>query len=476
MLKRIINKYKNLSTNKLSILLLVFWAFISRGFGVIREALTGRLDVISSDILNSASILNETLVTVFIIGGIGIVSLPIISKISFQDLIHELPEKDKEEIKKRNEERVNIYISWIMLLLSSLITLFSLIGIIFSKDILFILNQDFFNKVNSLGRLNEYVLLNQIFLVAPVIFGIKTIFGVFLNFKKAFKFYSLDGVLANIGSIIGLSLFYYYFGLIGAGLGLILGFSLMVIALTYDSYIHGFKFELKSFPDLKKHLLTTLYLILPRLILISSPRIAEIAISVFNDSLGSLSTTRMSLNVQGVFYGLMVAVGTVMLPDLTKILHTKGKNIEFWHLINKYLKNALLISSFATIITIILAPVVLTLIKTLSYANQSSWIIDDFYFWQTIFLIFIGSLAIIPQALGEILNRYYIAIEDNKTAIITNTVGNILSIVLTFGILNITTLNSAYAVIIGFVFNCFISTGLMYFYLKKGFENEKEIS
>jgi peptidoglycan biosynthesis protein MviN/MurJ (putative lipid II flippase) len=157
---KILSRFKN-STNLTSIVILVFWAFASRGLGLVRESLVGRLSPIEAEIFNAASVINENIVTLFILGSVGVALLPQIIKL------------DKEGGNKTNQ-----FISFAMVFFSGFIGLLCLLGIIFSSDLLKIINLDLYNRVAGLGFESNYITLNQVFLVAPILFAIKTVFGV----------------------------------------------------------------------------------------------------------------------------------------------------------------------------------------------------------------------------------------------------------------------------------------------------------
>ena len=356
---KIITKIKtkfNNNANLQSILILIFWAFASRGLGVVRESLVGRLIPIEADIYNAAATLNETIVTVFILGSVGVAMLPQILRLT----------NDED-----NSDNVNSYISWCLMILSTFIVLICVIGISFNDQILRLINLDFYNQVERAGKLQDYLNLNAIFLIAPVLFAIKTVLGVFLNARKSFKFYSLEGFLGNLGIIVGLSILYHFYGLPGAGFGLSLGFLVVILFFRYDAWRLGLRFNLKPFPALNGYLLQSLLLFLPRLLLISNARVAETLITTTARTAGDITTFRMAMNIQGVFYGLIVAVGTVFLPDLTAILIKNGKSQEFWGHLGKYLQISLYVSFAGVVMTILGAPLILGLIKFLSFSQMA---------------------------------------------------------------------------------------------------------
>ena len=482
---KIKTKFKN-NANLQSILILIFWAFASRGLGVVRESLVGRLIPIEADIYNAAATLNETIVTIFILGSVGVAMLPQILKI---ESVARLSEKkialeppratfdNKSTVQASDSERgselvgvlgaehtstgkelqvrpvneVNSYISWCLMILSTFIVLICVVGISFNDQILRLINLDFYNQVERAGKLQDYLNLNVIFLIAPVLFAIKTVLGVFLNARKSFKFYSLEGFLGNFGTIVGLSILYHFYGLSGAGFGLSLGFLVVILFFSYDAWRLGLRFNLQPFPALNGYLLQSLFLFLPRLLLISNARVAETLITTTARTAGDISTFRMAMNIQGVFYGLIVAVGTVFLPDLTAILIKNGKSQEFWGHLGKYLQISHYVSFAGVVMTILGAPLILGLIKFLSFSSKSSLLSQNDLLTKIIILIAIGSLSIPLQAVGEILNRYFIATEDRFRAITAAFGGNVCSVIITYFLIQHTEV--AYGVMLGFVVN-----------------------
>ena len=408
----IFTKFRS-SDNLSSILILVFWAFASRGLGLIRESLVGRLSIIEAEIFNAASVLNENIVTLFILGSVGVALLPQIIK-----------------LEKEGDNRTDKFLTWAIIFYSSFITFLCLVGIIFSREILQLINFDLYNRVKGLGFESKYILLNQIFLVAPNLFAVKTVFGVFLNAKKSFKVFALDGVLSNVGSIIGLSLLYSFFGIEGTAFGLIIGFFIAMVAFGWDAYRVGFKADIRWFEGLGGYLVQSLYLFMPRILIFPAARLAETLIATLTKNTGELSALRMAMNIQGVFYGLMVAVGAVFLPDIATILINEGKSQKFWKHLRKYLLLTLILGGVASIITALFNPLLLGLIKFLSFAKSTSLLNQPEILGLIIQLTVLGSFSIIFQSISEILNRYFIALEKNWYPIITSLIANFVAVII----------------------------------------------
>ena len=424
------------SSNLTSILILVFWAFASRGLGLVRDILVGRLSPIEAEIFHFASLINENIVTLFILGSVGVALLPQIIKL-------DAPKNTK----------TNQFLTWSMIFFSGFIGALCLIGIIFSADLLKLLNLDLYTRVKSYGLEYNYILLNQIFLVAPILFAVKTVFGVFLNANKSFKVFALDGVLSNIGSIIGLSLLYGLFGITGAAYGLLAGFTIAMIAFGWDAWRIGFRFDITWFDGIGGYLIQALYLFLPRILIFPAARLAETLTAILTKNTGELSALRMAMNIQGVFYGLMVAVGAVFLPDIAKILINNGKSDVFWKHLYKYLMLTLVFGAIATVITALFNPVLLLIIRTLSFAKPDSLLNHTDLFNLIIQLTVLGSAAIIFQSMCEILNRYFIALEANWYPIISSVIANVVSAILCLVLLQFIVGFTPQVVMFSFVIN-----------------------
>ena len=451
--KQFYQKFLN-TDNKKSVFILVFWAFASKGLGLLREALIGRLPTIQANMFGLASTLNENIVTILILGTIATGALPQV--IALDNL---------EDTSENNQKRINHYLSWTGLLLTIVITILCAIGIIWSREFLILLNADSYDGIKNAGLENEYIRLNQIFLVAPIIFAIKTILGIFLNARKSFKIYSLDGVLSNIGLIIGLTFLYSVWGIVGAGFGLLLGFCFALIGFIIDCYKHNLRFDLNGIGEIKPYLWKTLWLFLPRLLVINSARTAETLMATINRSDDGVAIFRLSMNIQGIFYGIVLMAGTVFLPDLTNLLHKPGSKSEFWQKLNKYLSNSLKFSFFAVILTLLITPVLVYLIKVLSFSKSGSLLASDQTIYFTIGLVAIGSIAIIFQSVNEILGKYFIAIQDNKFSIISTIVANVLSVVLTLVLMQ--NINRPVAVMIGYILNNAVLAGMFYWRVQR---------
>jgi len=65
--------------------------------------------------------------------------------------------------------------------------------------------------------------LSRILLLQPLLLGISSLYGVVTQLSQRFVLYAISPLIYNLGIIIGIVLFYPYFGLYGLALGVILG-------------------------------------------------------------------------------------------------------------------------------------------------------------------------------------------------------------------------------------------------------------
>ena len=434
------------SANLQSVLILIFWTFASRGFGIVREALVGRLSPLEADIFNASSVINEFIVATFIVGSIGVAMLPQLIKL------------DVEAQKTPGaQNKVSIYLSWSMLILCTMVAAMCLAGIIWIQPILQLLNSNLYQSFEIAGRLGDYILLNRLFLIAPIIFCAKTILGVFLNSKKSFYLYSLDGIITNLGSVLGLSVLYSLFKIQGAAIGLLLGFLATTGLYLWDAWRLGLKFQLQVFPGLGGYLKQTAILLWPRFLIFSNVRLAELLVTATAiGASGDITAVKMALNLQGIIYGIMLAVGTVFLPDLTIMLVDKGRTAEFWAYLYRYLRLGVIIGLVGGLGSIIVAPLILWIIQLISFSSTTSFIRQDSIVRSILIFTAICAISVVFQTVGEILNRYFIASEKVWVPIIASVSATLSSIAISFGLAS--TLGAGLAAIIGFLVNCILIT------------------
>jgi len=513
-------------------LMLVFWMLASRGLGVFRTALVGRLPTAEADIFNSGLILQSNIITVFILGSIVIATLPQINKLENSEKLKVKSEKVGEgdpivaattassfveeaivganfnsqldggkanrsgdqgspldggkadEILKqvqddtfsttpaksqgiatqaRNDKnsKSSIYLSWCILILSGSMTLLCALLIIFAEPVLKFFNPELVVSLAQTGKLHDFILFNQIALIGPIVFGAKSLLGVFLNVKKEYFIYSLEGILNNFGSLLGLTIGYSLFGIVGASIGAVSGLIFALVGFLWDSYRFGFRFYLGWFEGLDGYLWQTLWLYLPRLLVYSNIRAAETMVSTLSTSAnGQITAFQYALDIQGIFLGIIMAVGTVFLPNLAELLVKKGQNKAFWDHLFKYLKISFVLSLIGAFITAFGTPLALILFQFLAQVKKTSFLSDPTNIKLVIELAAFCAVALVFQSIAEILNRYFTAVEKVWQSIIASLVGNVLAVVLALFIKD-AGLGAGLVAAICLVLNTFVFTSIL---------------
>ncbi len=434
--------------NLQAIFIITLGTLLSRLLGALRTLVVGKLPTIEADIYNLAFILPDNIISIFVIGSITVAILPNIIKLHSENNL-------------KSYEQQNIYVSWCTLFLSSFIAFLSIILITFTPQVLGFLNPQVFNKLVSSGKAEELVSLTRILLCTPLIFAVKTVFGAFLNSIKSFVIYSFDGVISNFGVLFGLIVLYSYFGLNGAGYGVVLGFLLSTLLFIYDCWKHGFKFNLGSFDGLNVYLLETWQNFWPRLFIISNFRVTQTLMTLTAASIdGEISALVIALNLESVFVGLLIGVGTVFLPDITKLYIDKQDKL-FWQHLWKYLRASAIFSTIGGILTMLSLPIFFMIINQYKIFGADSFFAQETNQQRVLLFTFITILSIIFQSTGDILNRLFAAVKNVKTPLISSITGNLTAIIIAFLGVNLFKLNPGIAVAISFSINNAVYTSIM---------------
>ena len=161
-----------LSPITLPVLTITFFTFFSRFLGFVRQYLILRnLTEIDSDLLLSANKIPETISVVLLMGTIYSSVLPIASRI---------------ESKDRNEENLSSYLNLITLSLVLLIGVLSVLGIIFTPQLLqltWFTSPKIWVIAQQKNLVDDYILASRILFLFPLTFAVQAIWGVFITLK-----------------------------------------------------------------------------------------------------------------------------------------------------------------------------------------------------------------------------------------------------------------------------------------------------
>jgi peptidoglycan biosynthesis protein MviN/MurJ (putative lipid II flippase) len=376
------------------VLIITFFSFFSRFLGFVRQFLIyTRLSKLESDLLLSANKIPEQISVILLMGTVYSSVLPIASQIQ-NDTV------DKSKV----DTQVSGYLQIINLsLLAVLLFLCLLLGV-FMRPILQVFSETLWQEAIVDNRLAEYILAGRILLLLPIIFSIQATLGVFLTIKKRFLVYSLAGIFSNLGSITALAFSEGDF--IQVAIGMVIGGLAANIVYLIDCLGRGLiipKFDLTTIKqlsmDFKSKITKTWSLFLPRILVIDGFYTANLVINPINQYKGQVTAFDLGTSIQGAFFIIITALGTVFFPNLSELFYNKDIPKEtFWRQMMRYLKVSILLGLGVTVVTIILSPVVMWLFGVLGQGQGTEQYV--------VRIAQISSLSLVFRAMREILSKY----------------------------------------------------------------------
>ena len=411
------NKFLHLASHpsSKSVFILTFFTFFSRFLGFVRQFFVYNiLEPIESDLLLSGNKVPDFLATFLLMGTVYSSILPIASKLESRE----------------NSENSSQYLNLMMFFLVSLVGSLAIILMIFTEPILErFTSGKIWNTLTQQGYLEDYILATRIMCLIPILSAIQSIFGVFLNLKKKFFIFSIAGVIANLGTILGLIL--SNGNIVTVAIFMVLGWVMADLMFLINALQLGYKmpsFDIKQkiayFKLHKKDIVKTWKLFLPRIFLIDAFYGGALMIN-FIFAEGQNTAFDIGTSISGAFFVLVTSLTTVAFPDMALTLNSPTKNSNFWQKFKKYFFLTILIGAGATIASLVFAPVVMWLFGLLGRGQGSG----DYI----ILIAQISGLSLIFRAGKEILSRYIFARERVWQPVILSTVALTFQAVFVFG-------------------------------------------
>ena len=381
------------------ILTLLFFLFLSRGLGMVRNILLFSENFVSEvegDVILAATKVPDILVSLLIMGTISSSVLPVAARINQQE--------------DADNRAVSLYLNLIYLSLLAVLGLFSVGVLIFTPSILRLTTSaDLLELFASEGLFERYVRMTRVLMLGPLAFATQGVFGIYLTLKERFAVYSWSGAIYNVG-MIG--------GIIVAGLsprlayapawGMMLGagvasglYLLEAYRAGYTPLNHTFFREIRrTWSTTRAQFLATWAAFLPRIFLLNGLVVGNLLINTIGDGWkGQVLAVDIALSIQGVFFTLITAISTVFFPNIAKTFNNaKLSKRYFWARLFKFLQGVGGIAFLGMFATFLGAPVVLWVF---SLFGRSSDLSD-----YVVLLTRLAALAIVFQSLVEILSKY----------------------------------------------------------------------
>lgn len=251
-----------------------------------------------ADIYNAAFIIPDFILNACILGALSGVFIPI-----FIEHIHESQE--------HADELGSIFIT----VMSVFVVLVSILAMIFADQLVPL-------TVGSLtpDLMAQAVMMTRLMLVYPLLVGLSTTFGAILQSYGHFMSYGLSSILYNFGIIIGTLLLTPYFGVLGAGIGVLLGYVAHMGVRLWE--MRSIPFRYKPRWNIKDPAFRTIFLMMiPRAITLLTTTLVILEFSVVANHLetGVFAAQNYARNFQSFAITLFGAsIATAALTEFSR--------------------------------------------------------------------------------------------------------------------------------------------------------------
>ena len=260
-----------------------------------------------------------------------------------------------------------------------------------------------------------FIELSRIMLLSPILLGVSSILGSVAQSNKKFFVYALSPVVYNVGIILGVLLFYPFWGMRGLALGVVLGaFFHMVVNIPALSAVAPRLVLKGAFDDIK----SVITLSLPRTVGLSLGQITLFALVVWAAMLpeGSVAIFNFALNLQSVPLAIIgVSFSVAAFPTLARLYSEKNMAAFLDHVLGAA-RQIIFWSLPATALFVVLRA---QIVRVILGSGSFDW--TDTKLTAATLALFTLSLA--AQGLILLFVRGYYAAGNTKTPLIANVAG-----------------------------------------------------
>lgn len=386
--------------------ILTIAVLMSRVLGLIRDRLlAGAFGASTSlDVYFAAFRIPDLVYSIIFAGGVIVSLLPLFS---------DLQNKDKEKSWDAINNILNIFMVFFVVS--------SALFFIFTPQIISSMVSGFDEQAKEMT-----ISLSRLIFVSVFFFGLSSVFSTVLNYFNRFVSYSIAPILYNLGIIFGIVFLSPYWGVFGAGLGVVIGsclhFLIQVPSAIKCGYRYKFIIDLKS-----RELRDFVGLIIPRAIASSSSQINFIITTFIASGIGAgaISVFNLSNNLRYLPIGIIgVSFATAVFPLLSK-LWTEEKKEEFNLNFRKVFKEVLYVSfPIGILIFVLRNEIVEIVLKSGQFGSSAVEI--------TAAALGIYVLSTFAQCLVPVLLRGFFSLKDTITPTLIAIFFVILNVYLSF--------------------------------------------
>lgn len=315
--------------------------------------------------------------------------------------------------KKEGLEKAQNFFSQVFTVFFVLVIVLSVVAFILMPFIAPIVAPGF-----SAEELQTLVKLSRIILFSPVLLGFSNLLGSVTQMMRRFVLFAVSPILYNLGILIGIAVFYRWFGLVGLAYGVVLGALLHMLiqvpALIKDSMLPRLT-QTISWVGIKTLALTSL----PRTVGLTIHGATLVVLIAFATTIqeGSVSIFRLSMNLQNVPLALIGASFSVAAFPTLAHDFSNGNTQKFLRQIRNAGRQIIFWSIPVTVLFIVLRA---QIVRTILGSKAFTW--EDTRLAAATLAMFV--VSVVAQSLILLFTRGFYAAGDTLKPVLINLISS----------------------------------------------------
>ena len=290
----------------------------------------------------------------------------------------------------------------------------------------------------SLTSRLELLHLSRILLLSPLLLGLSNLFANLTQSSKKFLLYALSPVLYNLGIILGVILFYPYWGLSGLAWGVVLG-AFFHFAIQWPALYRG-PVTLRSPLTVwrssgKTHEWRKIFLLSwPRTLTLSANQLATMVLVALASYLtaGSIAVFNFAYNLQSTIVAIIgVSYSVAAFPTLVRLFNNgNSEQGPFIRQLAATIRHIIFWSLPALVLAIVLRA---QIVRVILGTGKFDW--RDTRLTAAALAVFL--ISVTAQSLILLFVRGYYACGQTRKPLIINVTSSLLVVLLTLGLLRL---------------------------------------
>jgi putative peptidoglycan lipid II flippase len=302
-----------------------------------------------------------------------------------------------------------------------IMSLLSLLGIIFMPYLIPIITPGFDSATQSIATSFSRIMFGSIFLLS-----LSMVFGSILQSLRCFFFTSIAPIFYNLGIIIGVTIFSRWLGPMGVAWGVIFGAFLHFILQLYSARANGFHWKpYLNWHDKEMWLIGKL--MIPRTLGLAISQINLVIFTIFASLLptGSVAILNYANNLQGLPLGIIGLPFAVAVFPVLSLAAAKNNLEEFAQHLSSAIRQVLFLVIPVSIIIMLLRA---QIVRVILGRGEFDWTATI----HTADALALFSLSLFAQSLIPLFARAFYALSNTKTPFVIGIIAEMASIIAAF--------------------------------------------